>query len=412
MRTTIFIFLFIWAMGLGKPGYGQVDFQVDTSLTAEQLIHKIWLNPQKSDALAFSNIRHKGAITSLGHFVYKGLAGDLPEKGIILSTGDAADAKGPNLNNRSTIHYSPGDSLVETIASGKTHDATTLSFEFNSFTDSIAFAFVFASDEYMEYVNQGVSDVFGFFCRKKGTQKWHNLATLPNSDTPITVDLINAYENSDYYMQNHFYSDVHDRRNNTPPEIVERAWLLSFDGFTRGIATGMPVEPYSTYQFRITLADVGDAKFDSWVLLVGNSFKSTGNIVTPTINQISSFLSIVDSTLTYTQKNDTLNIASKLYFDFDSHQLKETSKPLLENIAKVMRYSSFSLTVIGYADPSGSEQYNMQLSQKRAESVVSYLHKKGIAPNRIQAIGKGEQGTTKDNAQARKVVFQLVPGDN
>ncbi|MFO7940899.1 MAG: choice-of-anchor L domain-containing protein, partial [Bacteroidales bacterium] len=301
-------------------------------------------------------------------------------------------------------------SLVETIATGKTHDASTLSFRFNSFTDSIAFAFVFASDEYLEYVNEGVSDVFGFFCRKKGSSAWQNLATLPNSEVPITVDLINTKENSDYYLHNYYYNDVSARRRHHTAEEIERSWLLGFDGLTQGISTGMRVEPYSTYEFRITIADVGDNRFDSWVMLVGQSFKSSGKIVTPGLKELKSFLSIVDQDLAYTQSGDTLNVTSQLYFDFDSHTLQEASKSLLESLTKVMQFSHFELTILGYTDPSGSRDYNLQLSEKRAGSVAGFLEEAGISPNRLKAVGMGEYTLETDDAAARKVVFQLVPG--
>lgn len=388
----------------------QGTFKVDTSLTPGQLIRCVWLDSTRSNGLAFTHINHTGAKSSLGHFAYSGLAGDLPETGIILSTGDVTKAMGPNMTNSSVIHYNPGDSLVETIATGKTYDASTLSFRFNSFTDSIAFAFVFASDEYLEYVNEGVSDVFGFFCRKKGSSAWQNLATLPNSEVPITVDLINTKENSDYYLHNYYYNDVSARRRHHTAEEIERSWLLGFDGLTQGISTGMRVEPYSTYEFRITIADVGDNRFDSWVMLVGQSFKSSGKIVTPGLKELKSFLSIVDQDLAYTQSGDTLNVTSQLYFDFDSHTLQEASKSLLESLTKVMQFSHFELTILGYTDPSGSRDYNLQLSEKRAGSVAGFLEEAGISPNRLKAVGMGEYTLETDDAAARKVVFQLVPG--
>lgn len=389
----------------------QVSFEVDTSLSAKELIQHVWLDSTRTEGLAFSKIKHTGAITSVGHFAYTGLAGDLPKSGIILSTGDVMDAKGPNLTNRSRLHYTPGDSLLETIASGSTFDASTLSFEFNSFTDSISFAFVFASEEYMEYVDEGVSDVFGFFCREKGTTAWQNLATLPGSNTPITVDLINAHKNEDYYQDNKPYNEYTTRYFKGQPEVVERAWLLEFDGFTKGIGTGVAVKPYSTYEFRISIADVGDNRFDSWVMLVGQSFKSSGKIVTPGLKQLKSFLSIVDQDLDYTQNGDTLNITSQLYFDFDSSDLRPVSTPLLESMAKVMRFSTFRLTVLGYADPSGTENYNMQLSQARADQVRNFLTERGISTERIKSMGMGEYTPENDDAQARKVVFQLVSGE-
>jgi outer membrane protein OmpA-like peptidoglycan-associated protein len=53
--------------------------------------------------------------------------------------------------------------------------------------------------------------------------------------------------------------------------------------------------------------------------------------------------------------------------------------------------------VEGYTDASGPESYNMGLSERRAQSVSSYLLSKGIAASRINAVGFGEQRPRVDN---------------
>ncbi|MDP3825856.1 MAG: OmpA family protein, partial [Polaromonas sp.] len=51
---------------------------------------------------------------------------------------------------------------------------------------------------------------------------------------------------------------------------------------------------------------------------------------------------------------------------------------------------SGNVTVTGYTDRLGSDAYNLKLSQQRAEAVRNYLTSKGVAANRLTAVGKGE----------------------
>jgi OmpA-OmpF porin, OOP family len=76
--------------------------------------------------------------------------------------------------------------------------------------------------------------------------------------------------------------------------------------------------------------------------------------------------------------------------------------------------SQFTLELIGHTDSQGSDDYNLELSQKRANSVKNFLIKEGVAESRITAIGKGESEPIADNNTAdgreknRRVVFQMT----
>ncbi len=81
-----------------------------------------------------------------------------------------------------------------------------------------------------------------------------------------------------------------------------------------------------------------------------------------------------------------------IQFDFDSAKLQAASKPLLNNLAAAMktdRLMQISFKVEGHTDAKGSESYNQQLSQKRAESVVTYMAEQGIDKSRMESVGKG-----------------------
>ena len=78
-------------------------------------------------------------------------------------------------------------------------------------------------------------------------------------------------------------------------------------------------------------------------------------------------------------------------FEFDSERLR-MPQPKLDELAAAMKRdpSASSVTVIGHTDRLGSDTYNSALSQRRAESVKQYLVEKGVHPDRVQAVGKGE----------------------
>jgi outer membrane protein OmpA-like peptidoglycan-associated protein len=75
---------------------------------------------------------------------------------------------------------------------------------------------------------------------------------------------------------------------------------------------------------------------------------------------------------------------------------------------------SFSLLIVGHTDSQGDEAYNQRLSEDRAESVKSYLVKKGVGEISITAEGKGESEPIADNNTAegreknRRVVFSVT----
>ncbi|MFN0113220.1 MAG: OmpA family protein [Paracoccaceae bacterium] len=80
-------------------------------------------------------------------------------------------------------------------------------------------------------------------------------------------------------------------------------------------------------------------------------------------------------------------------FGFDSAALSDDQKPALAQMCRVMRLSDIGLfEVAGHTDGSGSADYNMKLSQLRAEEVMRYLVTDcGIAPERLRAVGLGEE---------------------
>ena len=89
---------------------------------------------------------------------------------------------------------------------------------------------------------------------------------------------------------------------------------------------------------------------------------------------------------------ETINIVeSVVAFPFNQSEVQSSQMPSLEHVANYLKNNpNANITVNGYASPEGTEEYNIQLSQRRAEAVKNILvNKYGIAANRINTIGHG-----------------------
>lgn len=101
-----------------------------------------------------------------------------------------------------------------------------------------------------------------------------------------------------------------------------------------------------------------------------------------------------------------------ILFDFDSDRLRAESTPTLEQLYQALeQHPDLQITIEGHTDALGGTAYNQQLSERRAAAVTAYLTKRGIAPTRLQAVGKGESEPVGGNAteaereQNRRVVI-------
>ncbi|SHE72222.1 Outer membrane protein OmpA [Modicisalibacter ilicicola DSM 19980] len=114
--------------------------------------------------------------------------------------------------------------------------------------------------------------------------------------------------------------------------------------------------------------------------------------------------------------NIVLNMPSSVTFGFDSSELTPAARQALNDASAVMReYPETRITVAGHTDSSGSEQYNQRLSERRAEAVGNYLMQGGVARQRLDIVGYGENQPVASNAneqgraQNRRVEITLTP---
>jgi outer membrane protein OmpA-like peptidoglycan-associated protein len=102
---------------------------------------------------------------------------------------------------------------------------------------------------------------------------------------------------------------------------------------------------------------------------------------------------------------------SDLFFDFDSADLKPGALSELDRVANVLNsYPQTTIRVEGHTDAKGSVDYNQKLSERRAQSVKNALVQRGVAAQRIDAVGYGKsQIISSDDAVNRRVVIVIDP---
>lgn len=198
------------------------------------------------------------------------------ESGILLTSGDARLAVGPNNSTYATSDNGLGGSaLLDTLIPGySTRDATLLTIKFVPTSNFVKFSYVFSSEEYNEWVGSAYNDVFGFFVNGA------NFALLPGTTTPVSINNVNcghsdnaldsngnpiptaapgAGPNCNYYLDN-----------------FNGALDTQYDGLTRMLTFVAPVDLGLENTLVLGIADAGDWVLDSGVFLAGGTFTVCG----------------------------------------------------------------------------------------------------------------------------------------
>ncbi len=228
--------------------------------------------------VTISNVTFSGDATQIGDFNSANANVGLTT-GVVLASGNVVNSIGPNDDSGfgdSDDFMGPGDLDLEVLAGLTTNDAAILEFDFVPVGDTVNFNYVFASDEYMEYVGGGINDVFGFFLSGPGIMGPYsspgmfpngskNIALIPGTTTAVSIDNVNANTNATYYIDN---GDGDSAPFNTDNQYIQ------YDGFTTVFTATSAVECGETYHIKIAIADGMDNAINSGVFLEAGSFSS------------------------------------------------------------------------------------------------------------------------------------------
>jgi trimeric autotransporter adhesin len=219
-----------------------------------------------------TNITYTGSANSKATFTCGGACNIGFPAGIALSTGSASAFGAAASSFLSTDNGTPGDAqLSAIIAPNASQDAAVLEFDFTLASDSVKFEFIFASEEYNDYVNTIWNDVFAFYISGPGIVGSQNMAIVPGTAIPISIGTVNnggpfggvstgPCTNCAYFVDN------------------VTGGSFAFDGHTVPLMAKAKVQPCQLYHMKIAIADGSDHILDSGVLLKQGSFSAIGPV--------------------------------------------------------------------------------------------------------------------------------------
>ena len=220
--------------------------------------------------------------------------------GILLATGNISMAPGPNDASGETAQTSCNQNItidpnLQALLPSNQQVMTTSVLEFyfcsgrNLNNNNVSFNYIFASEEYPEYVCADVNDVFGFFltgpappyCTSNTTR---NIAFIPGSNLPVSINTVNpgsvgSAGSADNCSPANGGSLNYSQFYRSSPSGNSSA--IQFDGYTsrseNGQDVGMTAEamlcPCAEYKMKISIANVTDRLYDSGVFLEQGSFR-------------------------------------------------------------------------------------------------------------------------------------------
>ena len=248
------------------PFIGKSQIATTTNQTAAQLAQKL-----VGAGVTISNPTLSCAGNAQGIFVSNGSTIGI-DSGVVLTTGNVQGGSGgglgianPASSFASTSNGGGGvDAQLSSITANPLNDICKLEFDFIPTGDSIKFDYKFGSEEYPEFTCGSVNDAFGFFISGPGITGSQNLALIPGTTVPISINTVNntscGIANVAYYIN-----------AATSPNLV-------YDGTTVILQALAAVIPCSTYHLKLAIADGGDSVYDSGVFIKAGSL--TSNAIT------------------------------------------------------------------------------------------------------------------------------------
>ncbi len=231
------------------------ELNYNTGASATQMANTIFGDGVTVVGASYTGSSYSSAIYTGGDSISPGVVpGDT---GVIFSTGAASyftNSSGSSNQSNSRGYNSSGpnnQSDFNAIAGTNTYDASYMDVDFIPTGDVMTMQFVFASEEYPEYSNSVYNDVVGV---------WINGQHVPLSVTNSATSVTGVNQNNN---ENLFVDNTQDDFN------------TEMDGFTITMTLTIPVNAGQVNSIRIGIADTSDNRYDSNLLIAGDSVQTT-----------------------------------------------------------------------------------------------------------------------------------------
>lgn len=197
------------------------------------------------------------------------------DSGVLLTTGRATAAAGLESFLASTNNGVAGDPALTTLALTPTvRDACILEFDFIPNGDTVKFNYQFGSEEYINSTCGPYNDAFAFFISGPGITGTQNMALVPGTTIPVTVNSINSgIPGTGYTLSNctimgpgsPFTTYYVDNTGGT---------RVTYKGYTTKLTAVHSVIPCNTYHLKMSISDAGNALYDSGVFIEAGSLST------------------------------------------------------------------------------------------------------------------------------------------
>ncbi|MDA0178309.1 choice-of-anchor L domain-containing protein [Mesoflavibacter profundi] len=268
----------------GCSAFYQIDVVVlspyidvdQTTYTVDQLVTDVLID---SPCASVSNINWStgtnfGQENGIGYF--SALPGAFPfEAGIVLNSGDAMEAEGPETGTQSSGGW-PGDADLEAAIPSLTNsnDASFIEFDFVPIANSISFDFLFASEEYGTF-QCSFTDAFAFLLTDLSTGITTNLALVPGTTDVVSVYTVrdNTYNNGCNSVNPQYFDSYYGAGG--LPTVNDP---INFRGYTTSMTAFSAVTPNNNYRIKLVIADAFDTAYNAAVFLGAGTFDLGGDL--------------------------------------------------------------------------------------------------------------------------------------
>ncbi len=254
----------------------------DNTVTAVDAVH----DHLKGHGVLVNSVNFSGTGYQIGSFDAGSSSFPFME-GVLMATGDVALAEGPNSSAGTTLGTGTGGDLdIEQLMDGGTgsavsYDAAVLEIEFLALMDTFKLKYIFASEEWNEYIGNSIVDGVGIFISGPGITGSYsspsgypngakNIAVIPSTNQIVNVNTINNGASNTGPCVNCGFFVNNDATSGTYGDI-------EFDGYTIPMIASIPVECGETYHVKIIIADATDNTWDSGLFFPEQGMFTTGS---------------------------------------------------------------------------------------------------------------------------------------